>query len=43
VLSSEPLQGENVWVPLGPGEMIGIDGSMLVRRGHVERHALAVL
>jgi predicted glutamine amidotransferase len=40
VLSSEPLQGENVWVPLEAGEMIGIDGSMRPRRAHVARGVL---
>lgn len=40
VLSSEPLQGENVWVPLEAGEMIGIDGGMRPRRAHVARGVL---
>jgi glutamine amidotransferase len=40
VLSSEPLQGENVWMPLELGEMIGIDGNMRPRRAHVARGVL---
>jgi glutamine amidotransferase len=40
VLSSEPLHGENVWVPLEAGEMIGIDGHMRPRRAHVARGVL---
>lgn len=37
ILSSEPLQGENVWVPLEPGEMVGVDNTMLPRRTHLDR------
>ncbi|HWA74950.1 MAG TPA: class II glutamine amidotransferase [Polyangiaceae bacterium] len=40
VLSSEPLHGENVWVALEAGEMIGIDGHMRPRRAHVARGVL---
>jgi len=40
VLSSEPLQGENVWVSLDAGEMIGIDGGMRPRRAHISRAVL---
>lgn len=40
VLSSEPLLGENVWMPLEAGEMVGIDGGMLPRRAHVARGLL---
>lgn len=40
VLSSEPLHGENVWLPLEQGEMVGIDASMRPRRSHVERAVL---
>lgn len=42
VLSSEPLHGENVWLPLEFGEMVGIDTSMKPRRSHVERSCLPV-
>lgn len=40
VLSSEPLLGENVWVPLSEGDIIGVDASMHPRRAHVERLSL---
>ncbi len=40
VLSSEPLHGENVWLPLSEGEMVGIDSSMLPRRARIDRAAL---
>jgi glutamine amidotransferase len=40
VLSSEPLLGENVWIPLGVGEIIGVNASMHPRRAHVERTSL---
>jgi glutamine amidotransferase len=36
-LSSEPLQGENVWFPLTAGEFVGIDGAMQPRRGQYGR------
>lgn len=32
ILSSEPLQGENVWSPLAPGEIIGVDYRMRLHR-----------
>lgn len=37
ILSSEPLQGENVWLRLDSGDMVGVDGSMTPRRSHLER------
>jgi glutamine amidotransferase len=40
VLSSEPLQGESVWKPLTPGEMVGIDATMRIFRSHVDRRML---
>lgn len=40
VLSSEPLQGESVWTPLAPGDMVGVDATMRVHRSHVDRRAL---
>jgi len=34
LIASEPLQGENVWEPLAPGDIIGVDWRMrLVREG----------
>lgn len=32
IFSSEPLQGDNVWTPLGPGDMIAADGRMQMQR-----------
>jgi glutamine amidotransferase len=40
IVSSEPLQGENVWEPLAPGEVIGVDWRMRLHRSHVERTPL---
>lgn len=40
VLSSEPLHGENVWLPLAPGEMVGVDAEMRPVRTHVEQRRL---
>jgi glutamine amidotransferase len=43
IVSSEPLQGENVWEPFEPGEIIAVDRAMRVHRAHVDRRALPVL
>jgi glutamine amidotransferase len=43
IVSSEPLQGENVWQPFEPGEIVAVDRSMRVHRAHVDRRALPVL
>jgi glutamine amidotransferase len=43
ILSSEPLQGENVWEPLEPGELVGVDWRMRVLRTRVERHQLSMV
>lgn len=40
ILSSEPLQGWNVWEPLSRGDIVAVDGRMKVTRTHVERVAL---
>jgi glutamine amidotransferase len=32
VVSSEPLQGENVWTPLAVGEVVGVDWRMQLAR-----------
>ena len=31
IFSSEPLNGDNTWIPLEVGQMIGVDGSMKLR------------
>jgi len=43
IVSSEPLQGENVWQPFAPGEIVAVDRGMRVHRAHVDRRALPVL
>jgi predicted glutamine amidotransferase len=43
IVSSEPLQGENIWEPFRPGEIVAVDRSMRVHRAHVERRGLSVL
>ena len=35
ILSSEPLSGENVWIAMQPGEVIGVDARMQLTRRHV--------
>jgi glutamine amidotransferase len=43
VVSSEPLHGENVWQALEPGDIIGVDENMRMRRSHLDHVELAVL
>lgn len=43
VVSSEPLHGENVWEALEPGDIVGIDENMRVRRSHLDHVELAVV
>jgi glutamine amidotransferase len=43
ILSSEPLQGENVWEKLEPGDVVGVDHRMRVVRTTLERHQLSVV
>ena len=40
IIASEPLQGENVWSELEPGEIVGVDQRMRVVRGRVNRLSL---
>jgi len=28
IFSSEPLSGDNIWLPMNPGQLIGVDGQM---------------
>lgn len=37
VVSSEPLQGENVWTPLALGEIVGVDWRMQLTRARPDR------
>jgi glutamine amidotransferase len=43
IISSEPLQGENVWAPLGEGDIVGVDAGMLLYRSSPERIPLPVV
>jgi len=43
IVSSEPLQGENVWEALAAGDIIGVDARMRVRRTRLEHVALPVV
>jgi len=43
IVSSEPLQGENVWEALAAGEVIGVDARMFVRRARLDHVALPVV
>lgn len=42
IVSSEPLQGENVWLPLSPGDIVGVDSRMRVTKSHIDRPALPI-
>ncbi len=43
ILSSEPLQGENIWISLDEGDVIGVDHRMRVHSSRVGRVGLPVL
>lgn len=43
ILSSEPLQGDNVWEELRDGDVVGVDHRMRVLFSSLERTALRVL
>lgn len=43
ILSSEPLLGENVWLKLEPGEIVGCDARMRMYRSSLTRVGLPVL
>jgi glutamine amidotransferase len=43
ILSSEPLLGENIWHPLAPGELVGVDHRMRVLRTTLDHRALPVV
>jgi glutamine amidotransferase len=43
IVSSEPLQGENVWEELRLGDIVGVDRDMRMQRTHLERTALPVV
>ena len=43
IVSSEPLQGENVWEELKLGDIVGVDRDMRMQRAHLERATLPVV
>jgi predicted glutamine amidotransferase len=43
IVSSERLQGSNVWEELVPGDILAVDGRMRVARSRVGRHTLTLL
>lgn len=43
IISSERLQGFNVWEELAPGDILAVDAGMRVMRSRVGRHSLTVL
>jgi glutamine amidotransferase len=42
IFSSETIQGENIWLPLEPGELIGVDWRMKLLRTSGHRHLSVV-
>jgi hypothetical protein len=40
IVSSEPLQGENVWLPLKRGDVVSVDARMHVVRASMEKTSL---
>lgn len=43
IVASEPLQGENVWLELSPGDVVGVDHAMRIVQSRLTRRALPVL
>lgn len=43
VISSEPLHGENVWIEMQPGELVGVDWRMKMRARQADRKHLRVV
>ena len=43
IISSEPLQGENVWEELRPGDVVGVDHEMHMVRTTLDSRSLAVV
>jgi len=42
IFSSETIVGENIWLPLDPGELIGVDWRMKLLRTNGQRHLAVV-
>jgi predicted glutamine amidotransferase len=43
IVSSEPLQGENIWLELRPGEIVGVDAEMNLLRRSVDPSVLPLV
>jgi len=43
IFSSEPLQGENVWIPMEEGEIVAVDWRMQLHRSTDDERRLTVL
>ena len=43
IFSSEPLQGENVWIPMEEGEIVAVDWRMQLHRSTDDKRRLTVL
>jgi predicted glutamine amidotransferase len=43
IVSSEPLQGENVWLPLKPGDVVSVDARMHVAQSSTEHTSLPIV
>jgi glutamine amidotransferase len=43
IISSEPLQGENVWLPLKQGDVVSVDARMHVVQTSTERTSLPIV
>jgi predicted glutamine amidotransferase len=43
IVSSEPLQGDNGWIALEPGDIVGVDREMQVTKQHLERAPLPMV
>jgi glutamine amidotransferase len=42
IFSSEPLLGENIWIEMGEGEVVGVDARMRLMRSKHDKRALAI-
>jgi glutamine amidotransferase len=42
IFTSEPIRSENVWTPMEPGDVIGVDWRMRLARSHLTRRRLSV-
>ena len=42
IFSSEVIEGENIWLPMEPGEFIGVDWRMKLMRTSGQRHLAVV-